>query len=1101
MAAPSLSPYKTNGPVKTGRTSNNGDYFSATLTAKAVYLDATHSELCAGYGYFSGVKAFTILPIYTWSEYPSGILDIPLSSGNPTASAPTEVYDSYNDSWRAGWNYPVPPTTEPTLHPIELRYCCILYSSATRIIVYLGEGGGYTLESYGAGMGHYYLPAANMDISASMIMNLDVGCRERVEIEQAVGAGSKWVWPDECFEDGMGRTAAVFDAVADTETCMITIGEDSVTLPTDWIPSYSFGSSRTITGRAGLQTAAIGSFGWGVTAEWHKPYTMTNNDVFGAITEVSKLTIGVKEMDLHFRDGQAYQGTDTNCQGDAEDNWFSYSARYSPNADANVYTQAQWTDLGLSYVHSVDFAMMDGEAQDDATNTTPSFTDSGGNSWSGTTSPLFVYDGVWSLIMNELDGSIMDTRNTETDASGNGASWARSNPAPSSLSLKFTNPQDFNDLHSGDINDFRCQFVYPREEEVVSWTLSNAVIDALTDTGTLGVGGWNSVNCDIAESGGNLVVSNASSGAYIYRSDFIIDADLWQPKHWPGHRFAQITADCVDGGSIAQDIDLTISVLRTGGADTSTKVYSHPLATTTEAIFDTCRPDGSGGVDTAESYIDTALPLDTIIEDSVRKSAEISSLSWSWGVGCFDRIEISGFIAGNTYALQGLTTIYVDPDPGLFGQVTYVQQECDNWLDVGATAITEYPEDSFDNEVCRHIIGVTNGRYAWEAPCVKVSKSPHYEVDLYVNYSLEQVFEDSNNRWPVDDFSAYAFTLTDAFDSGDWDSELSEYTNERVLFNKDVCPVWFCQSKRQDGEHDNLHDASIKIAPLYDRITVYPSWGDGTGVTARTGYVTLKSVKRVRGRANGLLYSGYSYGVDTLTAESAYVETLTSDLLGYYRSGDHNKTLALNYDSNIANMSPKNRVWMRICLSIPTGATWLNAVSSRQTGRAYVVYSLGAAINIRIFDYGNKSYQDRYVSANALDNSCGICYTAGRKAGLTVVYDLAREVYRIESFDEGKNWSAAVSIATGSCPQVCYSERARLEITSYFDTDSTYCKIKKGDGDYGSAILIATSDEAPAGLAVLQGTREHKILAEIVQSGAIVRYASVDDGKTWAVDE
>ncbi len=1122
MATPTLSPYNTNGKVITGRTAMNGDYVSASVRAKAV-----SRELCAGTAQYIGLKTLELKPCITWADYPTGLIDIPLSNWNPTSAADSNIYASYTTPWRSA--APGPGTGVP-IREIELRYYCILYQNISRMIVWMSEGGG----GYYTGMdpvNHYFgfwSVNQNIDISASFTLNIDVSCKERVEIVQDVGSGNVWLWPDDCFQDGMGTTHATFDAVGDTAICSITIGSESISsedMPSNFIGSlaYSpFTNERTIEGKAGLMTSAPAWFGWGDTYQGGLPYQMTNQTVFSELTQVSQMTLGTRESDLRFRDGQTYTGTDTNCEGVASDNSFEFKAINSPASASGAFvgTHAKWTDLGLSYKIDVDFAMMDGLAQGDATNIDPEFTEISSNtSWTGSTSDVIVYDGNWQLKMYELDGSIMDTRSTETDASGSGASWARSNAAPAYIQVRLDNPEDYNTMARSVYNEYteqyetlddkRVQFLYPREETGVSITVDALTeLDGLNDVGVAGVGGWTAVNCTLTAITGGLRITDASAGAYIYRSDFMLHDDIRNPKHWPGQRFCQLTATAVDAASQAIDIDhLVLTVERTGGADTFSKSYTNLVSEdTTQCTWDICKPDGAGAIDTSESYIDLAKPLDTVctggneIDGWVVESNELSALSDNWGIGAFDKVTISGFAAGNTY---DLTTIGTKFESETYDNVTYVQAECDKERDIGDTALNDDTADNWQNHVWRHIIAVSNGRYAWEAPSVKVSKSPNYVVNNYSNYSLQDVFETAGNRWPVDDFGAYGFSLTAAFDSGDWDATDEEYTNERVLFNKDTCPMWFCLTKGfSRAEHDNAHDGIIKVAPLYDRVTLYPSWGDGTGTTARTGYCTIKALKRVRGRVNGILWNDTTFGIDTVDIDSAYSETATSDAQGYYRSGDHDRDANVDYDNLIATISPYSRVWSRVCLTLlPPGAVWLNACSSNQTGRAYVVYSLGQLIKVRIYDFGNKDYQDRTVNTTPPENSCGIAYTAGKNAGLSVVYDISGAVYRRVSYNEGKTWGSAVSIATGTNPQVCYCEKSKTEVVTYYAGSSIYAIIKKADGDFGSPILIAASDDAPASIAVCPGTRDYKLVCDVVQSGAIKRYVSTDDGNTWSLEE
>jgi|GEM_PF-3648080 len=1115
-----MSVYSTGGPVVTGRNPVNGDYCNGTLTAKA-----NNRELACGWMLFTGVKSFSIIPILTWADYPTGIVDIPLdASGNPTSSAPAAVYNSYIGDSGTPWHWTHNNLHTDALHGLELRYYCSLYynmniaNGPRRWIVWMSSGSGWDFyqqpgQTPPQGLAQTKYPKINFDLSASFEMTVDVACHERVTIDQQVDGEGKWIWPTGCFKDGMGTTQATFDAIGNKVISSITINGSSISMPSDFALSsnYDFSSARTIEGKVGLYTNAIGSFGWGSFMPYvPTPYFWTNQTVFSSLTQIGQMTIGVKEMDLRLRAGQTYTGTDTGyaglCEGDALDNTFSYKAKNSPaSASGNfVGTYAKWTNLGLNYKHLVDFAMMDGAAQDDISNTAPSFTDSGNHSWTGSDSGLISYDGTWELKMYDLGGAIMDTANTATDSAGSGAQWGRSNPAPSYISLKLNNPEAYNDtavsIYDPDTettttyDDHRVQFVYPREVEEVSQSMASTIIvDALDTVGSSGVSGWTAHNCTLAAVGGDLVVTGASAGAYIYRADFMTSADIRKPKHWPAHRFAHIEATCMNAVPAAIPFALSLTVKRTGGADTMEKVFSHFVTTATGGLFDTCKPDGSGGADTCESYIDLAQPLDTAWISSARQSNELSTaLSWSWGIGTFDRVEIGGFTAGNTYTLKGLTTQYKSET---WGDYSLVQPECNAKRSTGATVLNGNEEDNINLWLWRHCIGVVNGKYGFEVPSTKLSITGS-GVESYENLTVKSAFASgSDYLFPKDDYGAFTWTIPADNVAGDWSG--TEWVLERHIFAGDLCPVWFLLEKPQGTEQDNAHSTTIMASPRYDRITVYPSWGDGTGTTARTGWVTLKSIKRVRGRANGIYWDDFAYGVDTVDVESAYAETLTTDELGYFRSGDHNKPTTISKDAFHFTIDPKNRVWSRVCFSLPTGAIFLNACSSRQTGRCYIVYSLGASLKVRIFDYGNAAYQDRDIKAYTTDHACGIAYTAGRKAGLAVVYDKDGSIYRTESFSEGKDWTTAVSIATGTYPQTCYDQTTRIEYTTYYDGGNAHVIMKKGEGNYGSPVTIASSDEAPCAIEVLPGTREHKIVAAVVQSGVIVRYVSTNDGKTW----
>lgn len=482
-------------------------------------------------------------------------------------------------------------------------------------------------------------------------------------------------------------------------------------------------------------------------------------------------------------------------------------------------------------------------------------------------------------------------------------------------------------------------------------------------------------------------------------------------------------------------------------------------------------------------------------------------------------MEISGFEAGKTYTLHELSAVYVSPTvSGLertyYGKTTYVQPECNARRPVGDTVVNDDEMDNWRNYVWRHAIGVVNGRYAWEAPSVKVSMSPNFEVDLYSNYSVKSVFEDVNNRWPLDDFAAYTFTLTAAYDASWWDETLEEYTTEDVLFCKDTLPAWFLLNKRQAGEHDNLHDNSIFAAPRYDNLTVYPNYGDGINTGERAGYATLNSIKRVRGRVNGIAYHAgnlpyFEAEPDSLEAyysvreDSASGTEYKSDGFGYYRTGDirNPQPLWIGDGFSLITLHPKSRVWMRLVFDLVTGATCLAITSSRQTGRIYLVYALATDLKMRVFDFGRADYKDKLVDALPA-GACGIAYIGGKQAGLSLVLDdIDGKIYRKTSTNEGESWGAAMSIATGTLPQVCYCDKSRSELISYYQNGNIYVKIKKDEGQFGDAVMVASADEAPAALTVCPGTRDYKIVCAMLKSGEIRRYTSVDNGLTWTLDE
>ena len=978
---PSLSPYSATG-VKTGRSGAAGDYFNTTIAAKAV-----NRQSCFGWATFTGVKTFNIVPVYCWADYPTGIVDIPLSGGNPTAGAPSAIYASYAATGSDQWVWTRPLLSDASVHGVELRYMCTLYSSGTRQIVWLSEGGGYTTfqqpctpgPTQGLNLTKY--PNIDFDLSISCEMNVDVNLTERVSITQNTGAGGAWVWPTDCFEDGMGKTTATFSASSTNIESEIVINGStfaSSAMPSGYITSYDFGSARTIEGKVGLYTSALGFFGWGYDhyAVTLNAYTMSGSAVFADLTDVAHCSMGVKEMDLQLSPAvSGYQGDDTNCRGKGAGNTFTYMAKNAPASmsGAGVYTYAKWTNLGLSYQHQVDFQMMDGSSQSEAVTAQPVFVDSASaSSWSGTTSPVFTYDGTWELKMYNLSGSIMATRNTETHANGTGATWANSNPGPTAIAIRFDNPEDFNTMTNGTLDDHRCQFVYPRDASVASYSLaSSACVDTLSATGLSGTGGWTGLNCQAITVSGNVFVYGVSGDASIYRSDFIIGGNTRNPKHWPAYRFATLSAECLSGSVSGSEIpfNLSLTVSRNDGPDTMSKTFladkknnpvsgSVPVGMSVSgwiARYDTCYPTAAGTVDSTNSYIEQALPLSTEWIGGERVLAEQSNLSWSWGLGCFDKISVSGFATGCVYTLVDLSGKYEEPlevgvERTYHGITTYVQGECDMEREVGDMVFNDYPEDNWRQSVWRHIIGVVDGKYGFEVPCVKVAKSPTFEIYNYSNFSVLSAFTSgvSGAFYPTDDYGCYSFSINSNYNTGYWDNAATGYNSEVVLFCSDVCPIWFCQTYSSEGEQDNLHSQTIMAAPLYDVISIYPNWGDGTGTTTRTGYATLKSIKRVSGRANGELFTGglcpeassLASSAQTLSVSvsSTWIETVASDKLGYFRTDNHRSPTKFTYTANKPSSTMKSRVWQRIVMD----GLFLNSLRY-QPGTGQLLFKRGVA--------------------------------------------------------------------------------------------------------------------------------------------------------------
>lgn len=925
--------------TRTGRTTKAGDYCKAHLRASA-----NNRQVCLGYAAFSGVKSFTVVPVVTWADYPTGIIDIPLSGGNPTSGAPSAIYDSYSSYGNPDqWVWTRPGGSLAEMHGIELRYMCVLYQTTTRMIVWMSSGSGYTVFQQPCtppptqGLNLTYYPNIDFDFSVDFEMIVGVDCKERLEIDQPTGDYGKWIYPAGCFEDGMGKTYGTYTARGDSIDCDITINGSSFTMPSGYVPTYDFDFERNITGKVGLYTSMPSFWGWG---EWQPytptPYLMSGSTVYGSLTDVASMSMGVTEMDLHLREGQLYQGDATNCRGTAQDTEIHYWASNSPSSATgyDVSTTAAWTNLGCAMKFKVDFADINGETSLGAI---PEFKDQSNHTWTDTTSDTYIWDGVWDVVMKNLSGSTMATRNTETDAPGSGAHWARSNPAPSGFSLKLTNPEAFNDMDTSYYDpdtdttvvrdDFRVQFPHWKDNKVGDWTQSaNVVVDPLSSLGTLGVAGWTGYHCIVTASGGNLIISDITNAdAYIYRKDF--------GGNYPNYRFNTLALDVIDSESVVPTVtSLTLQIERKiSNNDTFSKTFSYPHCVKNTGspwfllTYDICKPDSAGSVDICDSLIGQTTPLDTKWVGGARVEAEKCGLSWSTGISLFDYIQFSGFVVGNTYTLIDFKAEYFEPyiadvEPSYYGKTTYVQKEVgDVKIWAGDTWITSYEEDAIPNYLWRQIIAQSNGKEVFEIPSTKLSLPPS-GVEIRDNLSLK----DGSTTYLARKSSYGEISINLNADFVDnWDATNEEYPNDNIVWAGDTCPVWFTCSKSSHGEQDNLHITDFYACPVFDVISIYPSYNaDDTVPETRTGVLVLKPIKRVRGRLNGVYFKDNLLPVyEELTHYTGSAGH--SDKYGYYRSPAYSLPASISFSLVAANgLQTKNCMWIRVCINAVLGG-WL----------------------------------------------------------------------------------------------------------------------------------------------------------------------------------
>jgi hypothetical protein len=174
---------------------------------------------------------------------------------------------------------------------------------------------------------------------------------------------------------------------------------------------------------------------------------------------------------------------------------------------------------------------------------------------------------------------------------------------------------------------------------------------------------------------------------------------------------------------------------------------------------------------------------------------------------------------------------------------------------------------------------------------------------------------------------------------------------------------------------------------------------------------------------------------------------------------------------------------------------------SKCTLRVYVARSQSNGLWIRIYNSNSTSYQERQAITSAPETSAGVAVIGNEE--LSIVYDLGCSVWRITSADEGKTWSEAVSITTGTYPQVAYSKRDLAEVVSYIDGTTAYVKRKMGTAAWSSAIEVCTVAEGDVVTLtpIDSGSGGEWVLFVRQADEAIRRYKSLNSGGTWALDE
>lgn len=1111
MAQPTVATYNSGGWVTTPRTGPFGEYAAISLTGKAagnIYYDSNYlayrynrADAYAKFTVSFGGTTFDFIPIVTYSEYPTGFVEIvqagisaPGGFASPLAGSDSTIKSSYDNNWRYGnseWQL------GQTIHPIEVRWLCLLWQydnggspNTWTSCYWMSAGGGYDYLNNSTGIPPLrrqdYLPSVVADWTVEVDFQRIISAKEQVWIKQSVNNSGEWVWAsDEDPDTWIGKNTGEYRIVS-SEAAGTFVSDglliDGVSHRRPGLSSYSFSSNKTIYARAGL-TSTVGKYGPNLDGSG---YNITAADHVSS-TELSfcKGSVGLTDMDVRLGydasdppapiqyTGDSDLGGGDTCSARGEDNEIEYLS----TKGGNGYVKAEWTDLGISVEYGSDGSTryMDGSAVDPE----PEFIDQSGNVWVGCKSPLYVWSGTWTLNMYELDGtSHMDNHAPETDWDTN--HWERDDPAPTEFWIRLTNPEDYSDCVSGDIKDSRVCFLYPREGAGASFAADGYQLDDLSATGALGVGGWAASGCTLAVVGGKLKVTDTTAGAYIYRADYLLGSpqDPYRPKHFPMYRFCNVVARTDEAGtSTPADFAGSLAIMRTVGEDSYTKEFTHfkrdVASNITTARFDLCKPTSASGADVTQSSIDQMQAEQT--EDG-KPYMELATSSWSWGPLGFDRIEIR-LAEGLDYTFEELRCVPVTGD-GYIGPGVEIVHEYNRNYYPGDIMLSAEAETYIRQTINRGGFITVNGRRCADIPAVRKQVIDGSGVTSYKNYSLYEALitqieasVTSRNSWflfPPDTFTSWDFTAGIVFDPDWWDETNQCYTNENTLFAIDKTPVAFAQPLHEVSElleidpygsavvpRDPTH--AIYIRPYYDVISgdkttgdnCLPWFGDGRDRTIRHDRLKLLFTKIVRSRVQGIAWQGSNapdendpivqYQIPiSCDASDIDPETVSSDDAGYFLSGQH-RDLAVVAMAHTTNLSLYNRVLSRICDTLGGGLFGMS-VDVEPACRTYLVY--GAADGhsyLRITSNHGTTWSTPIDICEEIQPTITARWATGYQE-LVVVTTSSGTLYKRTSTDEGDTWSAPVSLWTGTHPHLFREPATDLKALYWYEDGKIYVR-------------------------------------------------------------
>lgn len=1141
MAQPSLTPYATGYPCKTGASVNIGGYAKITLYAN--HQCGTRRVIGQSAGTADGL-VWAIEPVITWADAETGWYwhDEDVDGTN----IPDDVdWRSWNAAGKTRKNIKLAwklIVREPAVGAVSAKNTIILVDALMGV---LNEGTGY-----------YELPASFAQVSGQFEFTSRFAMEQRVEITETDNTAGEWInLPEEFRKEGMGKLHAEFTRVWDDEMAgAVTIngvaynilpwtasaGVASVDLqdvnPTVWYPAQEvwwlssggiIGSSWPGSGADSYPKAKVGEAIIGTSAADY--YLPDNGD-----HETDKTFRLWDKWDASFAeaDGGAYS-----CELIGAGNTFSAWA--CGNGGSYLYGVIEWTQPPYTYQFVGEMKYLDNGATPDGT---PEFENISSPyvgetlTWNGLTSPVYRGGGLWKIsgtsertggrflpdpdwatyAAEAADGDgVPDDEHAYISGPG-GTCWFEQDTVPQAwdppwFCLKWLNPDDFGGYADGG----RVLLRYPRAKDVLRVGISdNLTVDSFSDDD------WQGYGCTVeAEGGGGIRVTDVETGAYIWRTypNKAEGPPAVPGTYWPGHRYARLDCTCYEEGTETQTP--FIGKLRFGGRNvtdagvstTWTRTHSHRLR---DEYFDVCRIDEESlpNADLEQSWITQALP-----EQSWDRNGEKTLMSWSWGPGAINRIEVLELSPGIDYVFRELEacqlTLKLDTTtlPARSRAMCQTAHEYAAKRLLGWTGLVGVDDEESLERILAYIV---NGRTAFESGACHEAITYSGETPTFerANYSIQSI-DDGTNRWPADTFGGLAITDLIAWGNAWWDAVNSIYLDERVLFCPEVTPAWFLEDgvQAEATSAPNTGLCTLSARPIYDWITPDIYYGDGGDEETRPGKHIFRFKILVGNRLHGMMWKDaetaeetegdgtFDYSVSNPSASDS-----SSEIGNYHSPVQLNPTdlvFETKTESGIAVHRPNS--WVRCCLyiSVAPGGIGIDAAIHPLTGIGFVAWSEAGAVYVaRTTNYGKTFEAPIEVTTGVLP-----CLATANDAEKhwALAWETGGDVKMAWTPDGFASLGEVTDIMAAShYTRICGNPlTGALMLVAWKDTGDLVSKMSRDFGKtFGAEVTIASSvPEQAFGLTHAVDPRDIWTVVWKNAAGDIQTYWSANDGGSWSL--